>query len=375
VSSLLAVSPLLERMRTDGHEQVVHCQDGATGLRAIVAIHSTVLGPGLGGTRFYPYPDEEAALTDVLRLSRAMTYKNAAAGLDYGGGKAVIIGDPATIKSEALLRAYGRFLDGLGGRYLTAEDIGTTQADMDIIRRETVSVTGIDPLRGGSGDPSLATAWGVRCAMAAVAEALGAPLAGLRVVVSGVGKVGSALVGHLLDDGAVVTVADVSPAAVARARWQGNVTVVSSEDALRTECDVFSPCAMGAVLSAESIPGLACRAVVGAANNQLAAPGDAVLLERRGIVYAPDYVVNAGGVINLAEEPGGYDRERAWTKVAAVADTVRKVLADASAQGITTAEAADKLAERRMAAVGGVQHLGPFPTRAQSAGRGGTRST
>jgi glutamate dehydrogenase/leucine dehydrogenase len=234
---------------------------------------------------------------------------------------------------------------------------------MDIIRRETVNVTGIDPSLGGSGDPSLATAWGVRCAIAAVAEALGAHLVGLRVVVSGVGKVGSALVGHLIDDGAVVTIADVSPDTVAHVSQQGAVTVVTPKDAVGTECDVFSPCAMGAVLSAQTIPALACRAVVGAANNQLAGPDDALLLARRGILYAPDYIVNAGGVINLAEELFGYDRERAWTKVAGVADTVRNVLAEAAARGITTADAADQLAERRMAAVGGVQHLGPFPRR------------
>lgn len=345
---------LLHDMGQGGFEQVVHLQDAPTGLRAIVAIHSTALGPGLGGTRCYPYETEGEALTDVLRLARAMTYKNAAAGLDFGGGKAVIIGDPAFVKSKALWRAYGRFLDGLGGRYMTAEDIGTTQADMDLIRRETPYVTGVSPALGGSGDPSEATAWGVRCALLAVAESLGTTgLTGLHIVVCGVGKVGGALVAHLVGEGARVTVADVNPEPVARIRRRWGVSVVEAADAHRTACDVFSPCAMGAALSAGTIAELSCRAVVGAANNQLADPSDAALIADRGIVYAPDYVVNAGGVINIAEEAGGYDRARAWSHVARIEQTTRTVLQTAAEEGITTVAAADRLAERRIAAAGG----------------------
>jgi valine dehydrogenase (NAD+) len=348
---------LFGRLVADEHEQVVFCNHPETGLRAIVAIHSTQLGPALGGTRFRAYATEDDALTDVLRLSRAMTYKAAAAGLDMGGGKAVIIGDPATTRTDALIRAYGRFLDGLGGRYLTAEDVGTTSADMDLIRTETRFVTGVSEERGGSGDPSPATAFGVHHAVRAVAEHLwGSPeLDGRRVVVNGVGKVGSALVGHLVADGALVTVADVRPEAVDALVGAHGVAVVGPEQAHALECDVYSPCALGGALSTETIPALRCAAVVGAANNQLAEPSCADLLRAAGVLYAPDYVVNAGGIINIAEEraPGGYDRDRAYAQVARVADTVRTVLHTAEAEGITTATAADRLAERRLDAAGG----------------------
>ena len=323
-----------------------------------------MLGPGLGGTRFYPYASEAAALGDVLRLARAMTYKNAAAGLDYGGGKAVILGDPATVKSEALLRAYGRFINSLGGRYRTAEDIGTTQADMDVIRRETPFVTGVNPALGGSGDPSDATAWGVRCAMHAVAEHLRhRSLEDLRVVVSGTGKVGRALVGHLVAEGVNVTIADIDAATVASVRQAYGVAAVPAEDAHRTECDIFSPCAMGSALTRRNVVELACRAVVGAANNQLEGDDVLALLARRQIVYAPDYVVNAGGVINIAEEAAGYDRERAWSRVARIEQTMKLVLDTAAGEGITTLAAADRLAEARIAGVGAVAHVRSFPMR------------
>ena len=358
---------LFDRMAADDYEQVVHCHDPGTGLRAIVAIHSTRLGPALGGTRCYPYADEEAALTDVLRLAQGMTYKAAAAGLDAGGGKAVIIGDPRSVKTEALLRAYGRFVDTLGGRYLTAEDVGTTQADMDLIRTETTRVTGTSLALGGSGDPSEATADGLLSAITAVcADNLAGSdhrLTGLRVVISGVGKVGSGLARRLVAAGANVTVADVDADRVVALKAELGVPAVSPDDAHRTPCDVFSPCALGACLSEETIPELACRIVVGAANNQLATPADARRLSDRGIVYAPDFVVNAGGVINLCGElaPGGYHPELARQRVAAIGHTLREVLADAEARGITTAEAAERRAERRIAALGGIQHLRTFP--------------
>jgi valine dehydrogenase (NAD+) len=347
---------LFERLAEGDHEEVVLCHHPETGLRAIVAIHSTLLGPGLGGTRFRPYGSDEEALDDVLRLSRAMTYKAAAAGLPLGGGKAVIIGDPATTRTEALIRAYGRFLDGLGGRYLTAEDVGTTTADMDLIRDETPFVTGVSESRGGSGDPSPATAVGVVHAMRATAEQLWgeASLAGRRVVVHGVGKVGSALVGHLHEAGAAVVVADVVPAAVQRVLAAWPVEAVPNEHAYATECDIYAPCALGGVLSEATIPHLACRAVVGAANNQLATPEDAARLTEAGIVWAPDFVVNAGGIINIAEElaPGGYDRARAYGQLARVGETTATVLRAAATEGITTADAANRLAEARLAAAG-----------------------
>jgi len=348
----------------DDFEQVAFCHHGPSGLRAVVAIHSTALGPALGGTRFWPYRSEEEALVDVCRLARGMTYKHAAAGLDQGGGKAVIWGDPATDRSEALIRAYGRFVHGLGGRYLTAEDVGTTQADMDLIRRETPHVTGVSPSLGGSGDPSPATAWGVRAAMRAAAEVRwgDADLAGRHVVVSGVGKVGRALVGHLLDDGAAVTVADVRPEAVAAALADhpgagDRLRTVDAADALTVPCDVLSPCALGAVLDERTIPGLRCEVVTGAANNQLATPEDDHRLAERDVLYVPDYVANAGGVINIAEEAAGYDRDRAYARVAGIHDTVLAVLARARADGIPPGEAADRHAEARIAAVAATQRI------------------
>jgi glutamate dehydrogenase/leucine dehydrogenase len=351
--------------RTDEpYEQVVFCHDATSGLRAIVAIHSTRLGPSLGGTRFHPYASEADALDDVLRLARGMTYKAAAAGLDLGGGKAVIIGDPRSDRTEALLRTYGRFVDSLSGRYITAEDVGTTQADMDLIRRETTSVTGVSRALGGSGDPSAATAYGVLHAMKAVSRRLWdtTDLTGRHVVVSGVGKVGNALVRHLVEERARVSIADVSAEALERARRDFDVEVVPVEKVHATPCDLYSPCALGKALSAETIPELRCAAVVGSANNQLADPSCVDLLEDAGVLYAPDYVVNAGGVINIAGEleSRGYHRERAYAHVRRIFDTTTAVLDTAEREGIPTAVAADRLAESRIEALGGVQRIRNF---------------
>jgi glutamate dehydrogenase/leucine dehydrogenase len=333
-----------------GFEQVAYGHDAATGLRAIVALHSTVLGPGLGGTRFWPYANEGAALVDVCRLAKGMTYKHAAAGLDQGGGKAVIIGDPAAMRTDALILAYARFVDGLGGRYLTAEDVGTTQADMDLIRTVTPYVTGVSESLGGSGDPSPATALGVLWAMRAVATRLwGDPsLAGRRVAISGVGKVGSALADHLHAEGVRLTVADVRPAATEAVAARTGATVVPVDQIHRVPCDVLSPCALGAVLDEPTIAALACAAVVGSANNQLATDEDATRIDRSGVLYAPDYVVNAGGVINIAEEQHGYDRSRAEERIARIYDTTLQVLDLAASEGIPTALAADRFAEQRV---------------------------
>ena len=333
-----------------GFEQVSFGHDSATGLRTIVAIHSTVLGPALGGTRFWPFPDEASALVDVCRLARGMTYKHAAAGLDQGGGKAVILGDPATDRTESLILAYGRFVDGLGGRYVTAEDVGTTQADMDLIRTITPYVTGVSESLGGSGDPSPATALGVLWAMRAVATRLwGDPsLDGRHVCISGVGKVGGALADHLHAEGARLTVADVRPEATAAVAARTGAAVADVAVAHAVPCDIFSPCALGAVLDAPTIRQLACAAVVGCANNQLATAADAARLARAGVLYAPDYVVNAGGVINIAHEQGGYDRAKAEAHIARIYDTVLQVLDLAESERITTATAADRLAEQRI---------------------------
>ncbi|HEX2042745.1 MAG TPA: Glu/Leu/Phe/Val dehydrogenase dimerization domain-containing protein [Acidimicrobiales bacterium] len=358
---------VFDRIGGDEYEQVVYCHDRSTGLRAIIAIHSTRLGPALGGTRFHPYASEDAALTDVLRLARGMTYKAAAAGLDLGGGKAVIIGDPYVDKSEAMLRAYARYVDGLGGRYVTAEDVGTTQADMDLIRRETRFVTGSSEELGGSGDPSAATAYGVLWGMKAVARHLwgDTSLAGRHVVISGVGKVGSILARHLVEEQARVSVADVDPDRVAEAVAALAVEAVAAETAHRTPCDIYSPCALGAVLNASTIPELRCAAVVGAANNQLADTGSAKLLDDAGILYAPDYVVNAGGVINIAEElaPTGYHRDRARAAVQRIFDTTTALLARAVADGASTAEAADRLAVQRVEELGRVRQIRTSSTR------------
>jgi leucine dehydrogenase len=342
----------LALMQGDGFEQVVFGHDAATGLQAIVAIHSTVLGPGLGGTRFYPFPDERAALVDVCRLARGMTYKHAAAGLRQGGGKAVILGDPAACRSDALILAYGRLVDGLGGRYVTAEDVGTTQVDMDLIRTVTPHVSGVSTHLGGSGDPSPATALGVLWAMRAVAERRwgDAELTGRHVCIRGVGKVGSALADHLHAAGARLTVADVRPDAAAAVADRTGAAIAAPEQAHTVVCDVFSPCALGGVLSAATIPELGCQAVVGSANNQLATAQDAQRITESGVLYAPDYVVNAGGVINIANERGGYDRARAEAQIRRIHDTVHAVLDLADREGIPTAAAADRYAERRIEA-------------------------
>lgn len=338
-----------------GHEQVVFCNDPASGLRAIVAIYSTALGPALGGTRFYPYASEAEALADVLNLSRAMAYKAACAGLDLGGGKAVIIGDPTTDKTEALLRAYGRFVQSLNGRYVTACDVGTYVEDMDVIARECGFVTGRSPAHGGAGDSSILTAYGVFQGMRAAAEhTWGSPtLRGRRVGVAGVGKVGHHLVEHLLDDGASVVVADVDADAVARVRLvHPEVDAVAPEALVAQPMDVYAPCALGGALADDTLPLLQAQVVCGAANNQLAHPGIEKLLEERGILYAPDYVVNSGGLIQVADEIEGYVEARARAKATGIFDTTLRIFRLAADEQVPPAVAADRLAERRMAEVG-----------------------
>ncbi|WP_324290860.1 Leu/Phe/Val dehydrogenase [Streptomyces sp. H27-S2] len=349
----------LFRTEQGGHEQVVLCQDRATGLKAVIAIHSTALGPALGGTRFHAYASDEEAVQDALNLSRGMSYKNALAGLDLGGGKAVIIGDPAGrdqggIKSEELLLAYGRFVESLGGRYVTACDVGTYVADMDVVARETRWATGRSPENGGAGDSSVLTAFGVFQGMRASAQHLwGDPtLRGRKIAVAGVGKVGHYLVEHLLEDGAEVVITDVREESVHRIleKHPGKVTAVLDTNALIRVpgLDVYAPCALGGALSDETVPALTAKIVCGAANNQLAHTGIEKDLSDRGILYAPDYVVNAGGVIQVADELRGFDFDRCKAQATKIFDTTLAIFARAKADGIPPAAAADRIAEQRM---------------------------
>jgi valine dehydrogenase (NAD+) len=342
-----------------GHEQVAFCHDKATGLRAIISIYTTALGPALGGTRFYPYATEEAALQDVLRLSRAMAYKNALCGLDHGGGKAVIIGDPAKDKNEALLRAYGRFVESLGGRYVTACDVGTYVADMDVIARETRFATGRSEANGGAGDSSVLTAFGVFQGMcASAAHVWGAPtLSGRTVGIAGVGKVGRLLTALLLENGAHVVVSDVNSSAVATLRQKHPEVEVAPDvfSLVRSQLDVYAPCALGGALDDATVGALSAKVVCGAANNQLVvegAGGTADALMARGITYAPDFLVNAGGVIQVGDELQGFNFERAKHRTAGIFEATASVLRVAAEQGMSPAVAADHLAEERMARVG-----------------------
>ena len=345
----------------NGHEQVVFCQDQQTGLKAIIGIYSTALGPALGGTRFYPYESEENALADVLKLSRGMAYKNAVAGLDLGGGKAVIWGDPARTKSEGLLRAYGRFVESLRGRYYTACDVGTYVPDMDVIARETKYVTGRSPEHGGAGDSSILTAWGVFQGMRAAAEhAWGrSTLAGRTVGIAGLGKVGKYLAGHLIEDGASVIATDVNEAALSWARTTyPQIELVADTHALITsDIDVYAPCALGGALDDDTVPVLRAKVVAGGANNQLAHPGVEKTMTDLGILYAPDYVVNAGGVIQVADEIEGFNFERAKLRATGIYETTKRILRLAEEEGVSPAVAADRLAEQRMAEIGRLRSI------------------
>jgi leucine dehydrogenase len=334
------------------HEQVVICHEPAAGLRAIIAVHDTTLGPALGGIRMWRYDTDEQALTDVLRLSRGMTYKNAVAGLPLGGGKTVVIGDPRTDKSELLFRALGRFVDSIGGRYLAAEDVGTSTEDAVAVARETRHVTGLPIELGGSGDPSPMTAWGVVCGIRSALREGGLPgdLAGVQVAVQGAGHVGARVARHLIESGARVTVADIYPDRVAPLHELG-ADVGDPATIHMLECDVYAPCALGAVIRPQTTAELHCRIVAGAANNQLldTAAGDE--LHDRGIVYAPDFVINAGGVINIGEELGrDYDAERARHSVERIEQNLDAVFERARAAGVGSHRAADLVAEERIAA-------------------------
>ncbi|SDM13858.1 branched-chain amino acid dehydrogenase [Bacillus sp. OK048] len=332
------------------YEQVVFCQDKQSGLKAIIAIHDTTLGPALGGTRMWTYESEEAAIIDALRLAKGMTYKNAAAGLNLGGGKTVIIGDPRKDKSEEMFRAFGRYIQGLNGRYITAEDVGTTVADMDIIHEETNYVTGISPAFGSSGNPSPVTAYGVYVGMKAAAkEAFGSDsLEGKVVAIQGVGNVAYTLCKYLHEEGAQLIVTDINKEAVQRAVEDFGARAVDPNEIYGVECDIYAPCALGATINDDTIPQLKAKVIAGSANNQLKDTRHGDVIHELGIVYAPDYVINAGGVINVADELYGYNHERAMKKVDQIYASIEKVIAISKRDGIPTYVAADRMAEERI---------------------------
>jgi leucine dehydrogenase len=332
-----------------GHEEIVLCSDPSCGYRGIIAVHSTRLGPALGGTRFWTYDTDEEAIVDALRLSRGMTYKNAVAGLSLGGGKSIIIGDNKTKDREGLFRAHGRFVESLGGRYITAEDVGTSTKDMDYVHMETGHVAG---LAGKSGDPSPVTAHGVfRAVEASANRRWGSDsLQGKTVSIQGCGNVGRYLAQELHEAGARLIVSDIDPAKTARVVQATGASVVAADAIYSVDADIFSPCALGGIINDETIPVLRVEVVAGGANNQLLEERHGDALEARGILYAPDYVANAGGVINVYGEVEGWDAQRALDKADDIYDTVLRVFELAEAYKIPTYEAADRVAEQRLAA-------------------------
>jgi leucine dehydrogenase len=352
------------------HEQVIFCHDKDTGLRGIIAIHDTTLGPALGGTRMWNYANEDDALIDVLRLSEGMTYKAAAAGLNLGGGKAVIIGDPKKNKSEGLFRAFGMYINSLNGRYITAEDVGTTVHDMEYVYAETPWVTGIPKGLGGSGDPSPYTAHGVLMAIkASVKEKLGTDsLKGLRVAVQGLGNVGSNLVKYLAEEGASTIVSDIDKERIDAMVDQFGSQTMEPDQIHGAECDVFAPCALGAVINDLTLPQLNCKIVAGGANNVLAETRHADALRELGILYAPDFVANAGGLMNVFAELEGYSIERALERTTSVYENMTKVFEIARRDNCSTYNAAFKMASERLETLGRLKrkHQGqvsrPFTT-------------
>ncbi len=341
---------IFKYMETYDYEQLVFCQDKQSGLKAIIAIHDTTLGPALGGTRMWTYESEEAAIEDALRLAKGMTYKNAAAGLNLGGGKTVIIGDPRKDKSEELFRAFGRYIQGLNGRYITAEDVGTTVADMDLIHEETDYVTGISPAFGSSGNPSPVTAYGVYRGMKAAAkEAFGNDsLEGKVIAVQGVGNVAYNLCRHLHEEGAQLIVTDINKEAVQRAVEEFGAKAVDPNEIYSVDCDIYAPCALGATINDDTIPQIKAKVIAGAANNQLKDTRHGDIIHEMGIIYAPDYVINAGGVINVADELYGYNRDRAMKRVETIYQNIEKVIDISKRDGIPTYKAADRMAEERI---------------------------
>ena len=350
---------VFEYMNSWGHEQLVMCTDAEVGLKAVIAIHDTTLGPACGGVRIWPYGSEQEAVQDALRLSRAMTYKSAAADLPLGGGKAVLIADSHTQKTEALLRSYGRFVETLGGRYLTTTDVGSTARDLEYVRQETAHVVGLPTTAGGSGDTSIMTGLGIYMGMKACARQVwgNESLAGKKVAMQGFGKVAVYAAHHLLKEDARLVVTDVFEGAMDRARDLG-IAVVAPDQIYDQECDIFSPCALGGIINKETILRLKAQVVAGGANNQLAAEEDGEELHRRGILYAPDYILNSGGIINVSAEIGGpYNADRAREKTERIYEIIGRVIEMSQSQEIAPALAADRLAEQRLNSVRSIKKL------------------
>ena len=350
-----ATESVFSRTEKMGHEQVVFCNDQATGLKAIIAIHNTTLGPALGGTRMWNYKSDEEALVDVLRLSRGMTYKAAISGLNLGGGKAVIIGDPS-LKNEAFMRRFGQFVNSLGGKYITAEDVNMKTRDMEYVHMETDHVTGIPQSMGGSGDPSPVTAYGVYMGMKATAkDVFGSDdLSGKKVAVQGVGQVGMFLVNHLTKEGAKVYISDIDEAKLLKVAKKSGAEVVGMNEIYDLDIDIYSPCALGATLNDDTIPRLKASVIAGGANNQLKEERKhGYMLIDKGITYAPDFLINAGGLINVgAEYYGPYNSEKAHSDAEKIYDTTLDILHMASEESISSQEAAIKIAEKRIEAIG-----------------------
>lgn len=364
---------IFKELEEKNHEQVVFCNDKNAGLNAIIAIHNTTLGPALGGCRMWPYENEAKALRDVLKLSRGMTYKSAAAGLNLGGGKAVIIGNSKTMKNERIFRVFGRFVQSLGGRYITAEDVGTSVEDMEWVSMETDYVTGIRRVLGGSGDPSPVTAYGVYQGIkAALSWRFGSDSLGKKIVaVQGVGQVGFHLLQYLVSAGAKVFAADVDREAVKRVlKEYPDVQFVSPQEIASISCDVFAPCALGGAVNDETLPELKCSIIAGSANNVLANEEEhSKLLNERDILYIPDYVISSGGLINVANELVGYERKHALQQAGGIYDIVKRILHIARDEKISTLSAANALAERRIVDVGRIKHT-YVGTSLQKRGRG-----
>jgi len=349
---------VLSQMSLYDHEQVVFCSDNATGLKAIIAVHNTTLGPALGGTRMWAYHNEAEALKDVLRLSRGMTYKAAISGLNLGGGKAVIIGDSSRHKSEALMRRFGKFVNSLGGKYITAEDVGIGTRDMEYVKMETNHVTGLPERMGGGGDPSPVTAFGVYMGMKACAKQVygSDSLSGKKVTVQGIGHVGENLVKHLCEEGAVVTVFDISQDRMSSVAGKYGASVYNGNDLYSMDMDIYAPCALGATLNSDTIPKLKCSIIAGAANNQLEDESihGAELLQK-GIVYAPDFLINAGGLINVYSELHGYNRAMAMGQAEKIYHTTQDILRKSADANIPTINAAKEIAEKRIREIGALK--------------------
>lgn len=352
-------SSVFDQMDAMQHEQLVFCNDEATGLKAIIAIHNTTLGPGMGGTRMWNYASEAEAVRDALRLSRGMTYKNAIAGLNIGGGKAVIIGDARKIKNEALMRRFGRFVDSLGGRYWTAEDVNMSTKDMEFVRMETPYVAGMPVSMGGSGDPSPVTAYGVYMGMKAAAKKVygSDSLEGKKVMVQGAGHVGTYLIGYLQKEKAQISISDIFEDKIQQVTEQYKVTVVDPSKVYASDIDIYAPCALGATLNDETISQLNCTIVAGGANNQLDDERKhGQMLKEQGILYAPDFLINSGGITNVFyEQQGNYNREKVMDQTSTIYDVLLDVIAHAEKEDITTHEAALALALKRIDTIGKIK--------------------